>query len=430
MHRASDLRASFSGTRSPLSRSRWIANTPRKGRCRVEGSLRTPTVPVDLYSIIRTSPDTAEAEAIVLRETATTRLVFKSTLVNNARDAAAPVQGTFCFQRKSPKGKWEDHNEVPLSRLRADEWLRLELGAGEVHQLLGHVAGLYRQYQKDGLPRGKTHFLRIGTDEDGARDLLRADLGRLLDTINRTGVDVATRVLEWMAEAENAPGILNQLQRLRLESLQQINSLIGITNLKALHQLWRDNQENADEEFWQQTLQRHAFTLTQVFAFPVVLFRGKAYVGGKGLENIGGNIADFLAANRLTGNAVLIEIKTPVTNLLGKEYRTGGGGIYGASDELSGAIAQVLAYRHSLQRESDAIGRDYRDRVEAFSPQCLVVAGHAGRELTDPARRRSFELLRDSIKSGVALLTYDELFEKVQALLETLEGDTAEVPPG
>ena len=237
--------------------------------------------------------------------------------------------------------------------------------------------------------------------------------------MGRAGVDVATRVFEWMASAENAPDILDQLGRLQASSLQQINSLVGITNLRTLCQLWEENRSNKNEEFWQTTFQKHSFALTQLFAFPVILFRGKAYVGGKGLENTGGNIVDFLAANHLTRNALLIEIKTPLTPLLGGEYR--GGGIYSASDDFSGAISQVLSYRHSLQREFDNLGRDYRDRVDAFSPQCMVVMGNTER-LLNSGQVRSFELLRGAVRNEVTVVTYDELFGKVKALLDLLEG--------
>jgi Domain of unknown function (DUF4263) len=375
--------------------------------------------PPEVYTIVRTSRDSADAEPVVIRDTNTTRLIFKPTIVNNARDSRAPVQGSFIFQKKGRNDRWEDHNELLLSHLRASEWVKLDLKAGEVHKLLGHIAGLYRQYKREGLPRGKTHFLKIDTAAPDGKDFSSADLSRLLETMGRAGVDVATRVFEWMASTENASDILDQLGRLQASSLQQISSLVGITNLRMLCQLWEENQSNKNEEFWQKTFQKHSFALTQLFAFPVILFRGKAYVGGKGLENTGGNIVDFLAANHLTHNALLIEIKTPLTPLLGGEYR--GGGIYSASDDFSGAISQVLNYRHSLQREFDSLGRDYRDRVDAFSPQCMVVMGNT-KQLSDPGQVRSFELLRDAVRNEVTVVTYDELFGKVKALLDLLEG--------
>jgi hypothetical protein len=148
----------------------------------------------EVYTIVRTSRDSADAEPVVIRTTHTTRLIFKPTIVNNARDSHTPVQGSFIFQKKGRDDRWEDYNELPLSHLRASEWVKLDLKAGEVHKLLGHIAGLYRQYKREGLPRGKTHFLKIGTAATDRGDFSSADLIRLLQTMARAGVDVATRV--------------------------------------------------------------------------------------------------------------------------------------------------------------------------------------------------------------------------------------------
>jgi hypothetical protein len=115
---------------------------------------------MDIYTIIPTSPASAECDPVTLRETGTTRLAFKPTLVNNAHDHDATLNGSFVFQRKSV-GCWEDDNEVPLARLRANEWVKLDLKAGEVHTFLQHMAGLYRVYRRHGLPRKKIHFLKI-----------------------------------------------------------------------------------------------------------------------------------------------------------------------------------------------------------------------------------------------------------------------------
>lgn len=384
----------------------------------------------ETYEVVRTSADTAAADPVVLRQTQTTRLVFRPTLVNNAQDSDAPVQGTFVYQRKNPRGRWEDHNEVPLSSLRADEWVKLELHAGEVHQLVRHLGALYRLYHGEGLPKGKAQFLKLASEEpDGAIE--PSDVRRLLGTIQRTGVDVALRVMEWLAEQRDAPAIVDQLGRLDVQDLCQINSLIGIGNLKALLRVWQENENNGDEEFWQQTFARYSFAITQAFAFPIMILRGKAYVGGKSLENTGGNIADFLAATHLTKNAVVVEIKTPNTLLLAKkEYR--GGGIYAASDQFAGALSQVLTYRYALSGEFDSIGRGHRERIQPYNPHCLVVIGNGSQELSDDDRRRSFELTRRAVSHDVTVLTYDEVFGKVQALLDTLEGreklDNGDVP--
>ena len=95
--------------------------------------------------------------------------------------------------------------------------------------------------------------------------------------------------------------------------------------------IWKQNQDNSDEDFWQRTLSDNSFVLSQMFANPVIIIKGKAYVGGKSITNTGGSIVDFLAKNDITNDAVLIEIKTPTTKLLGNKYRDG---VYPISSEL------------------------------------------------------------------------------------------------
>ena len=373
---------------------------------------------MDVYTIIRTSPNTAECDPIVLRETWTTRLVFKPTLVNNARDASAPVNGTFVHQRKRGAESWEDYNEVQLSHLRAGEWVKLDLGAGEILKLVQHMAGLYRLYRRHGLPTKKAHFLRLDLDESDSAEIAKLDIGRLIELSRRTGIDVFIQLIEWAVELGNAAEVLGRLEELDINTLQRLNSLVGIMSLKAVLETWESNQRNSDEEFWQKTLERNAFVLSQVFSFPVLIICGKAYVGGKVIDNTGGHLADFLATNPVTRNAVIIEIKTPETELLGSKYRKD---VYSASEELSGAVVQALNYRYSLMTDFLSIRRKHEELFDVFHPHCLVVAGHARRQLKTEDHVRSFEMFRCGLKD-VLIITYDELFDKTKQLLQTLEG--------
>ncbi len=373
---------------------------------------------MDLYTIRRTSPDTADGEPIILRETTTTRLVFKVQLVNNAQDSAAPLKGTLVFQRKGPNDTWEEHNEVPLSRLRAGEGIKLDLKAAEIDKLQRHIAAAYRLYEREGLPKGKAHFIRIDLGDGEEADITQIDIGKLLELSRRIGIDAFSDLVEWAAKAENTTDVLSQLNRLNIGTLQRLNSLVGISSLKNVLNQWESNQRNSDEEFWQKTLMENAFVLSQVFSFPVLIIRGKAYVGGKVIDNSGGHLVDFLAANPLTRNAVIVEIKTPQSKLLGHKYRAD---VYSQSEELSGAVTQVLNYRYSLTTDFLSIRRGYEETFDVFSPHCLVIAGHAGQELDTEEKRQSFELARCNFKD-VLVLTYDELFAKVKQLVHTLEG--------
>src|SRR4051812_2944684 len=101
-------------------------------------------VELESFTIIPTSASTAESDPIIIRQTATTRLVFKPLLVKNPHDVKASIKGCFVFQRKATKADWEDHDTVPLSKLKADEWTKLELTSGELLTLLQHLGAFYR----------------------------------------------------------------------------------------------------------------------------------------------------------------------------------------------------------------------------------------------------------------------------------------------
>jgi hypothetical protein len=90
----------------------------------------------------------------------------------------------------------------------------------------------------------------------------------------------------------------------------------------------------------------------------------KCYLGGKGIDNSGGNISDYLFATASTRNIVIIEIKTPRTPLIGKRYRANA---YAISEELSGAIVQTLSYRDELLKSYyNLTGRPYAAPFAGF----------------------------------------------------------------
>lgn len=374
---------------------------------------------MEIYTIIPTSSDSANCDPIVLRETSITRLVFQPQMVNNAKDSSAPLRGTLIFQRKGPSSDWEEHNEVQLNKLKAQEWVKLDLKPGEIHCLIAHVIALYKIYESDGIPRKKVHFIKIDLEEDHVDEGL--DISQLLRLGQKAGIDLLAQIVEWSTQIGNASEVFHRLADLDITTLQRLNSLVGITSLKSVLSLWENNESNDNEEFWQKTLSDNAFVLSQVFSFPLVIIKDKAYIGGKIVDNTKGHLVDFLAANSITKNSAIIEIKTPKTKLLGKKYRAD---IYSASEELSGAVIQVLNYRYSLSTDFLSVRRGYAELFDVVSPQCLIIAGHLKGQLTSDDHQRSFELMRNSLKD-VLILTYDELFEKIRQLIAALEGANA-----
>ena len=172
-------------------------------------------------------------------------------------------------------------------------------------------------------------------------------------------------------------------------------------------------------------LRENSFVLSQIFAYPVIIVKGKAYLGGKGISNSGGNLVDFLAKNDISKNAVLIEIKTPTTQLLNGQYR---GNAYSVSTDLSGAVVQVANYKNSLQNEFHNLV-DSKDDLDAFEPRCLVIAGNYSKEIgRSSTKKKSLDLFRSHLKE-IEIITYDELFGKVQFLINLLEGESYDYVP-
>lgn len=199
----------------------------------------------------------------------------------------------------------------------------------------------------------------------------------------------------------------------------------AVGKLKGLLQIWSKHKNNDNEKFWQRTLTENSLMLSQIFSFPVVVLNEQAYVGGKSIENTGGRLVDFLLVNHLSQNVVLVEIKTPKTQLLGPEYREG---VYRISGELTGAIVQLSGYKDALLKEYNNLVLERihqgKSNLYAFNPKCLVIAGTLSDEVIDHARNRSFELFRSGMRD-VEIITYDEMFKRVEILLDLFGSDTS-----
>ncbi|MBY5731514.1 DUF4263 domain-containing protein [Rhizobium leguminosarum] len=175
--------------------------------------------------------------------------------------------------------------------------------------------------------------------------------------------------------------------------------------------------ERTTELQWQKLFEANPFILDMAFNVPVLLVQGQAHVGGKALNGSGEKIADFLLTHKLTDSIAVLEIKTPTTGLIGKkEYR---GGVYTASTELVGSVAQVVdqidklrSNIYQLQSQNRPIG------LEAYGINGTILAG----VMPDGPRRRAFELYRRSL-AGIAVITFDELLLKLKSLRDLLGGN-------
>lgn len=372
----------------------------------------------DTIKIISTSANTAAGEDIVLRTTGKTRLVFKPLLIDNPHDSKACVKGDFVYQAKKLSGEWEDYKTLDLNRLKDGEWIKLSLHSAELYTLISSLEKYYGIFQKYGIRFGETEFYITDSNLKPVLDQILTNKDHFKKLLSVGGPEILDKLLAWMSGTEDTQLIVDKLQNLNIDNLKKINSLIGVSNLKRLLQIWEVNKNNSDEEFWQKTFEQHAWAISQVFSHPVVIIQKKAYVGGKAIDNTGGNVVDFLYRNKITANLVLIEIKTPTMKLIGQKYRNTA---FSISQDLSGSVNQILTYKHELQSNFYPLSQQGTENFESFNPQCLVIAGSIQSESIDDIVKRSFELFRNDLKN-IQIITFDELFEKINLLVNLLEG--------
>ena len=229
-------------------------------------------------------------------------------------------------------------------------------------------------------------------------------------------VQLAIQLLKWVDTSSDLQRTVEALTSLPVNTLASVQSLVGVASLKEAFGLWLENRKGHSESYWQGVLAHHSYVLSQIFSQPVVVLEREAYVGGKRAANTHGNLVDFLCASVFGRSAILVEIKTPETRLLGSEYRLG---VYPPSRELSGAIQQAAVYKQTLTEEARVILQE--TELRAFDPRPIVIIGTLEEFGENADMYRSFEIFRRQ-QRDVEVVTFDELFGKVERLIGLLEG--------
>ncbi|EMJ48718.1 Shedu immune nuclease family protein [Leptospira santarosai] len=229
--------------------------------------------------------------------------------------------------------------------------------------------------------------------------------------------EMISDLLEWIIENGENLSLIKNLGKLTPENLNKLNTFSGVLNLKNCLSHWERNQENPNEEFWQKEFKENSFLVSQLFTTPVLIMNQKGYVGGKSISNSGGSITDFIFANKLTKNTSIIELKTPVTKILGSMYRNG---VYHISSEISGSIVQICNYKDQITKNYYSLASNTEDVFHVYDPTCILIVGNCSKELTDKEKLKSFELFRQQL-GNIQVVTFDELFEKMRILIGMFE---------
>jgi hypothetical protein len=325
------------------------------------------------------------------------------------------MDGAFVFQRKTARAAWTDHADLTLSQLRADEWVKIDLKAAELLALFEGLDAYYSLVGEHGVVSGTKEYIQAPRTQ-ALRALVtneRQFQEALLDE------EVASALLggliAWIAGNERAVAAA-RLDGISLDELQQFDAVLGLARLQRFCRELDENEGNDDEAYWQDILASNGWAVAQVYAVPIMLIQSQVYVGGKLVTNRGGNTADFLYENDISGNVVLVEIKTPVTPLLGSLYRNN---VYNASEDLTGGLLQILNARRSLTENYASLATDGMMSRNPLSPRGLLIVGSTTQS-RDEAQRSSFEMFRGNQRE-IEIVTFDELRRKIGLMVELLQ---------
>lgn len=184
-----------------------------------------------------------------------------------------------------------------------------------------------------------------------------------------------------------------------------------LATLEEIVAFWERERGNPVEEVWQEFFMDNPIALALALEGRAYTLQSKCYVGGKGISNVGGNIVDFIA--RYYNNCALLEIKTPMTSLMGGKYRDNA---FSPSRHLVGACVQTLEYKDSLARHIHSLAANDAS-LNVFDPRMVVIIGDSEQEKLTYGQVRSFELFRNAF-SGIRVYTFNELFDGVRQWLE------------
>lgn len=377
--------------------------------------------------VVSRSAMTADATPVVLSSTERFRFRFMPMLVDNQNNPEQSVRGKLLLERKSKNEKYFPTDSVaPCEKVtrgsaKNGDWVEIELHSEETYNLFMGLKKLYDLSGcMNGIPFGSARFAQIDSSFSSFLEVIQNDPSAARMIGEPQNFELIKILLQLITQTSSHESLKNSLSSLANENLQALTTSASLEGLKRVEALMRENLDNGKEEFWQQKVfNENQWVLAQIFSCPCTIYAQKAFVGGKSLDNKGGNVCDFIYRNKMTQNVALIEIKTPCTEIVGKPYRE----TYSMSLDMSGAVNQVLNYRDELQKNFSTLTRDLEeaDTVRAFSPKCVVVIGKIS--TLNAKQQKAFELYRSSF-NNLTIITFDELHQKICDFMSVFKEDS------
>ncbi|MDP3874257.1 MAG: DUF4263 domain-containing protein [Methyloversatilis sp.] len=253
------------------------------------------------------------------------------------------------------------------------------LGVKRFEQLRRAIDSIARRYQREALEDkllvAYTNLLHAVVPADFPLRMKRIRPGAIYELVKIGGERSNLSRSDRQAAMSIITKDKEEIAMTDADALLALRSDIEKVTLGVLIQKFEEMlTKDLTEPKWQEFLKANPFVLGLAFAYPVFLVQDQAYVGGATIRGAGERIADFLLAQRYTGNLALIEIKRPKTPLLKAiPYRAD---LHAPTTEVSGSISQVLDQKYRLQNSfTQKAYESGLSNVHPYSIQCIVIIG-------------------------------------------------------
>ena len=324
---------------------------------------------------------TSELSPIEIEVGLRKQVCFNGLQVDNKQNLKKNIKGTLVIKRKT--NIIEDFSmteKFSLKDIKSNEYVEIDFDTEATYNL---AKGLYEYYKlfggKETNPFGSVSFVPKDNDYEKMKALLedQEELFHILETVDT----------------------------------DSLNAAISINRLKKIRDEMRANLDNDGEmSFWQGFFEDNAWILAQIFHAPVMFFDNKKYIGGKRLNNTGGQITDYIYKNDLTDNVAIIEIKSPVKEIISKEYRQ----TFSFNRELIGAVNQLLKQRDTFNQNYHTLNSLDEEHFNACNIEAILVYGMINK--LNSEQKDTFERFRNELRS-ITIITFDELLKKVENLI-------------
>ena len=212
--------------------------------------------------------------------------------------------------------------------------MEIRLDTTETYRLMQGLSELYNLHKDLGqTPSGSSTYAKVDYNFRQLQSIIQNDPTFARNLRQSEVLDLVKLLLGIIAQTGSTEAVREGLKSLEQSTVSSLTNAINTARLEEVLKTLTENIENNDEEFWQKTFAEDQWILSQLFSCPYTVFDQKAYVGGKGISNTGGNVCDFIFKNNLTNNVALVEIKTPCAHIFGQQYRQ----TYSFSADMSGA---------------------------------------------------------------------------------------------